>query len=64
MSRHWIRRPPRWKETLAAGLLATGVAAASFYLTRVLLAREPLPEPSRKEEESQKGKETPEERRP
>lgn len=63
MSRHWIRRPPRWKETLGAGLLATGVAAVSFYLTRMLLAREPLPEPSPKEEESRTRKETPGERR-
>lgn len=48
MSRHWIRRRADWKETLGAGLLATGVAAATFYLTRVILARDPLPEPSRR----------------
>lgn len=46
MSRDWIRRCPGWKETLGAGLVSAGVAAATFYLVRIVLARDPLPEPS------------------
>jgi hypothetical protein len=58
VSRHWIRRPPRWRETLGAGLLAAGVAGAVFWVTRTLLARELLPEPSRPGLSSDPGPET------
>ncbi len=50
MSRFYIRREPGPRETLGAGLVAVGaalgVAAVSFYLTRILLSRDvlqPLP---------------------
>lgn len=57
MSRYWIRRPSRVKETLGAGLLAVGVATATFYFVRLMLARELLPEPSpsRESEKSETG---------
>ena len=46
MSAPWIRRPPEGRETGAAlvlaGIAAVGVGAGTFYLTRLLLAREPL----------------------
>lgn len=46
MSTHWIRTPPDRRETatalLAAGIVAASVGVVTFYLTRTLLAREPL----------------------
>jgi hypothetical protein len=46
MSRYYRRTTPGPRENLGAGLvaagLAAGVAAASFYLVRLFLAREPL----------------------
>jgi len=46
MSAPWIRRPPEARDTAAAfvlaGVAAVGVGAVTFYLTRLLLAREPL----------------------
>ena len=47
MSARWIRVPsePRHDLTaaLVAGTLAVGVGVATFYMVRLLLAREPLP---------------------
>ncbi len=47
MSARWIRVPsePRHDLTaaLVAGTLAVGVGLTTFYLVRLLLAREPLP---------------------
>jgi hypothetical protein len=46
MSRYYRRTTPGLRENLGAGLvaigMAAGVAAASFYLVRLFLAREPL----------------------
>ena len=46
MSGEWIRVPPGRDENaralLAAGALAAGVGVVTFYLTRLLLARERL----------------------
>ena len=46
MSPYYVRRTPGLRENLEAGLVAAGVAlgvgAVSFYLLRLLLAREPL----------------------
>lgn len=46
MSARWIRVPPGRREEagawLAAGLAAAGVGVVTFYLTRLLLSREPL----------------------
>lgn len=46
MSALWIRRPPERQESiaslLAAGIAAVGVGAVTFYLTRILLARDSL----------------------
>ncbi len=46
MNRYHRRRTPDLQDNLTAGLvaagLALGVAAASFYLVRLYLAREPL----------------------
>ncbi len=52
MSRFFLRRTPGVEENLAAGIvaagLAAGVAALSFYLVRLYLAREPMePLPTR-----------------
>jgi hypothetical protein len=48
LTRFYRRKQPGAKENLGAGLLAlglaTGVAAVSFYLVRLFLAREPLEE--------------------
>lgn len=48
-ARRWVRLPPEPRDTLRAGLLAgavgAGVGLAAFYLTRLLLAREPLSGP-------------------
>ncbi len=48
-ARRWVRLPPERDDTLRAGLLAgavgAGVGLAAFYLTRLLLAREPLSGP-------------------
>jgi hypothetical protein len=42
----WIRRPPERREgaaaLLAAGIAAAGVGVLTFYLTRILLARDSL----------------------
>ncbi len=47
----WARVPARPGDNLKAGAVAAGVAAAvglaTFYLTRLLLAREPLAVPRR-----------------
>lgn len=42
MSRHYARRRAGWKENLGSAMVAAGVGAAVFYLTRLLLARESL----------------------
>ena len=46
MSPYYVRKTPGLKENLESGLVAAGVAlgvgAVSFYLVRLLLAREPL----------------------
>lgn len=53
MSRFYLRRTPGPRETVGAALVATGaalgVAAISFYLTRILLSRDVL-EPPRESE--------------
>ena len=47
MSARWIRVPAETRDdvtaALVAGALAVGVGVATFWLTRVLLARERLP---------------------
>lgn len=47
--RRWIRVRPKGRESLGAslvaGVAAAGVGVATFYLTRLLLAREPLEGP-------------------
>lgn len=49
MTRHYRRRRPGTRETIKAAAVAAGaaagVAAVTFYLTRVFLSREPLPGP-------------------
>ena len=51
MSRYYRRTEPSSRDNLGAGVLAAGlaagVAAVSFYLTRLFLAREPLDPPKR-----------------
>jgi hypothetical protein len=46
MSVRWIRRPTGRRECagalIAAGAVAVGVGAATFYVVRLLLSREPL----------------------
>ncbi len=42
MTRFYIRREPGPRETLGALAVALGVGAASFYLVRLLLARDGL----------------------
>lgn len=46
MSTLWIRRPPERRENaaalLAAGIAAAGVGTLTFYLARILLARDSL----------------------
>ncbi len=42
MTRYYRRRRPGTRDTLTALAVAAGVAAGVFYLTRLLLAREPL----------------------
>lgn len=48
MSARWIRTPPDLRDDVAAalvaGALALGVGVATFWITRVFLARERLPE--------------------
>jgi hypothetical protein len=48
MSARWIRTPPERRDDVAAalvaGTLALGVGLAAFWITRVLLARERLPD--------------------
>ncbi|HSW31058.1 MAG TPA: hypothetical protein VLH75_16355 [Longimicrobiales bacterium] len=48
MSAHWIRTPPEPRDDVAAalvaGALAVGVGLAAFWITRLFLARERLPE--------------------
>ena len=46
MSPHFTRRSAGWRENVGAALVAGGVGAAVFYLTRLLLAREPLLPPT------------------
>lgn len=47
MRQGWIRNEPEPRTSAVAGLLALGagvaVAGVTFYLTRLLLSREPLP---------------------
>jgi hypothetical protein len=47
--RRWVRTPAGGRENagaaLVAGAVAAGVGVVTFYLTRVLLAREPLDDP-------------------
>lgn len=63
MSREWIRRPSRLGETLGAALVAAGVAAASLYVARLLLSRDPLPaRPAQPPVGPEPGAESPEER--
>ena len=40
MTRFYVRREPGPRETLGALAVAVGVGAVSFYLVRMLLARE------------------------
>lgn len=46
MSVRWIRKPTGRREyagaLIAAGAVAVGVGAATFYVVRLLLSREPL----------------------
>ncbi|MFQ5536788.1 MAG: hypothetical protein ACE5GJ_04980 [Gemmatimonadota bacterium] len=46
MRRRWIRLKPGRRENamaaMAAGVVAVGVGAVAFHVTRLLLAREPL----------------------
>ncbi len=46
MRSRWIRNRPDLREDLGAGIvaatLALGVGLATFYVTRLLMAREPL----------------------
>jgi hypothetical protein len=48
MSARWIRTPPERRDEVAAalvaGALAVGVGLATFWITRLFLARERLPE--------------------
>lgn len=44
MTRYFRPRPPRLRETALAAAVAAGVAAATFYLARTLLARDRLGE--------------------
>ncbi|MHB1192749.1 MAG: hypothetical protein ACYC6F_06845 [Longimicrobiales bacterium] len=48
MSARWIRTPPEPHDDVAAalvaGALAVGVGLAAFWITRLFLARERLPE--------------------
>jgi hypothetical protein len=37
------RTTPSWQQTLASGLLGASLGAVTFYLARMLLARERLP---------------------
>lgn len=42
MTRYHRRRRPGIRETVTAAALAAGVAAVTFYVTRLLISREPL----------------------
>jgi len=46
MSTPWIRVPPEPRQALAAGVVAgvvaLGAAAVTFYIVRLVLAREPV----------------------
>ena len=46
MKQRYVRVPPRRQDTvgalMASGIVAAGVGAVTFYLTRLFLAREPL----------------------
>jgi hypothetical protein len=48
----YMRRPPRTGETVASAVVSLAIgmvaAAASFYLARILLARDRLDEPARR----------------
>ncbi len=48
MKRRWVRVPPDTADNLraavAAGLLAAGVGAVTFWVVRIFQAREPLAE--------------------
>jgi len=48
VSARWIRTPPERRDDVAAallaGALALGVGAAAFWVTRLFLARDRLPE--------------------
>jgi len=48
MSARWIRTPPEARDDVAAalvaGTLAVGVGLAAFWITRLFLARERLPD--------------------
>lgn len=48
MKRRWVRvtasRADNMRSGLAAGMLAAGVGIATFYVVRLVLAREPLGE--------------------
>ena len=49
MRRRWVQVPPGPREevvsAVAAGLLGAGVGLVTFYLVRLLLAREPIEGP-------------------
>jgi hypothetical protein len=45
VSPYYMRTEAGWRENVTAAAVAFGVGAAVFYLTRILVSREPL-EPS------------------
>lgn len=56
MSMFYRRRPPAWQETAASVLAAASIGAVTFYLTRMLLARDAVPaEPPVREAEPDRG---------
>ena len=59
MSARWIRTPPESRDDVAAALVAgafaVGVGLAAFWITRVFLARERLPEVTAERPRSRSG---------
>lgn len=52
MSAQWRRRTAELRETLGAAALGAGVGVATFYLVRILLARDEVPGSARPGERS------------